>query len=61
MTAMHYALNLLFKDRVDSTRIYWDYFSNRYVPHIQYVQDGVETTVCIIRGEAFFVEQRFVD
>lgn len=61
MTAMQYALNLLFNGDADNARIYWDNFDNIYVPHVVYVQDGIETIVCIINGEVFFVDQHLVD
>lgn len=61
MTAMHYALNLLLNDHVDSVRIYWDYFNDSFVPHVESIQDDVETTICIVNGKVYFVSQDFVD
>ena len=60
MTAMHYSFNLLLNGDADSVRIYWSNYENTYVPHVQYIQDGIETTVCILNGKVYFVSQDFV-
>lgn len=61
MTAMQYSFDLLFNGEAESVRIYWDYFSDRLVPFIEYVKDSVETTVYIFNENVHFENQRFLD